>query len=225
MQIGRVIFWDLDGTLVESEPVKARAHLEVITRRLTRITQSQVVALAGLPSGEIARLIFARIGMLDHPGYLREYSAEVREHYRSMLECVTAQKGAAEILDTLCEQGYRHIVVTSSTFEIANEVLRLTGLAHRIRAVVSAEHVEAQKPDPAVYRLALRAAGVGASSCVAIEDSDSGVESACRAGLRVLGVRHQWNAAQGLAGVTVLDGLSDTAAACAVIEASFEWPQ
>ncbi|HEX8201035.1 MAG TPA: HAD-IA family hydrolase, partial [Isosphaeraceae bacterium] len=91
------------------------------------------------------------------------------------------------------------LAVVSTTWRANIEtVLRAAGLADAFELVVAKEDVEAPKPDPACYRLALARLRLSAPAAVALEDSPTGIASARAAGLRPVAVGHRrppgdWN--------------------------------
>jgi beta-phosphoglucomutase-like phosphatase (HAD superfamily) len=79
-------------------------------------------------------------------------------------------------------------LATNSGREFATRALRGAGLLDSFDAVVSAEDVERPKPAPDVYLAAAAALGADPADCVALEDSETGVEAALAAGMVVIGV-------------------------------------
>jgi len=79
-------------------------------------------------------------------------------------------------------------VASGSSPEVIERLLRATGLAEAFPVAVSAEEVAHGKPRPDVYLEAARRLGVAPVECLAVEDAAPGVEAACRAFMRCLGV-------------------------------------
>jgi HAD superfamily hydrolase (TIGR01509 family) len=93
--------------------------------------------------------------------------------------------GASEAVRRLAGR-WRLGLASSSNRELIDLVLDLSGLAPSFAVTVSSEEVARGKPAPDVYLEAARRLGVGPRLCAAVEDSQSGIESASRAGMRVI---------------------------------------
>jgi len=91
------------------------------------------------------------------------------------------------LLDHAWREGICCAVVTSSPRHMAALSLEVTGLAERLPIRVCAEDTTTHKPDPAPYLLASRRLGVPPQRCLVIEDSVSGVQAGCAAGMTVIG--------------------------------------
>lgn len=92
--------------------------------------------------------------------------------------------GVREALDGAADRGLRLGLVTTTSPENVAAVLEATGLdAARFDVIVDADRVDAPKPDPAAYALALRELGEDPAGCVAIEDNAGGVQAAVAAGV------------------------------------------
>ena len=97
--------------------------------------------------------------------------------------------GARELLTSLNRAGVPCALVTMSWKNITDEVLRQMPPG-TFRAVITGDMVMNGKPHPEPYRRAAEALGVDPLSCVAIEDSPTGVASAEAAGCVVVAVAH-----------------------------------
>jgi HAD superfamily hydrolase (TIGR01509 family) len=100
-------------------------------------------------------------------------------------------------LEALLELRPRAALVTSSSRDDLQVLLVGSGLAPFLETVVTGNDVQAQKPDPAGYLLALERLALPADQCLAIEDSPSGVRAAFSAGLRVVAVSESGSPPQG----------------------------
>lgn len=189
------VVFDFDGVLVDSEPAHYRAFQEVLEplglgyswQRYRehfmgfddRDGFREAYQAQGLPLGEadLETLIRSK-----HAAFEREMAAGL-EPIPGAVECVRRMAGIAPL--GLCSGALRD--------EIEPTLARL-GIANAFIVLVSAEDVPASKPDPASYQLVLeRLAGalrrrLDPGSCLAIEDTPSGVSSARAAGLRVIGL-------------------------------------
>ena len=181
-----VALFDLDGTLVDREPLAATALMEVCAEAGWHLSETSVGALVGRAWQDVHRdlEVLDRLGW-DVSTFTETVSLRCVELGRS--RGVPALDGAVELLDELVSRGVRVGVVTGSTSKEAASVLGLLELTDRIDHVVGAEHYLRGKPAPEPYLTALAHFDARADFCVALEDSAVGIEAARAAGLRVVG--------------------------------------
>ena len=204
------IVFDLDGVLVDTEPLKARAHRAAVEARGGELTLDLYRRWMGGPHDEVIRAFLEASDLAADEAALEAYEATFRAAYRELLsEELTPTEGAEAVLRACRQQGRRLALVTSSDRWMVEIVLPRLGGAERFRAVITADDVEREKPAPDPYRAAVAAldeAGAGTGSGrtagsaaatgagpVAVEDTAAGVASARAAGLPVIAVRHAFN--------------------------------
>jgi HAD superfamily hydrolase (TIGR01509 family) len=179
---GAVLF-DMDGLLVDSEPIWTIAE-----QRISR-------ALGGEFTPELkARMIGRRIDLAV--GILLEGLATPKAQAADPLEVgqllmtemadllahhVPLQPGAAELLDELTAARIPLALVSSSYRLLVDAALKSVG-AHRFLASIAGDEVTHGKPNPEPYLTAARALGVVPARCVVLEDAPAGMQSAVAAG-------------------------------------------
>lgn len=181
MQMKAVVF-DMDGVLIDSEPLWREVEVEVLGALGVPITEPDCAATQGLRIDEAVQWWHAR-----HPF---EESIEVvaAAIVHGVAEGIRKQgeplPGALEAIRAV--RDVPHAIATSSPWPIIEAVVERLGL--NVAIVCSAEDESAGKPDPAVYLTAARRLGVRPEDCIAVEDSRAGVKSAKAAGMRVVAV-------------------------------------
>ena len=175
---------DLDGTLVDSEPIH-RAGFEAWFAARGWPYDDDV---AGLFTGRRADDVFRTV---DGPWR----DSDPQEMFEEIVRLVPSDllpdpvPGAAETLERARRAGIPLALVTSADTAWAEKVLAPLGGLAQFGASVTREDVGAGKPDPACYALACRRLGVDAGAAVACEDAPNGVRSAADAGVgTVVGV-------------------------------------
>ncbi len=179
----RSILWDNDGVLVDTEVLYFEACRETLASVGVHLEREQYVEVS-MSRGES---VFDRVpeeAGFELDGLRRERDARYSERLRSGPRAVD---GIGEVLASL--QGrVRMGVVTSSRREHFEIIHASTGLLPFFEFVVTREDVEKSKPDPEPYRTALETYGLDAGTSVAIEDSERGLQSAVRAGIRCVAI-------------------------------------
>ncbi|WP_107774104.1 HAD family hydrolase [Nocardioides sediminis] len=169
---------DLDGTLVDSEPLHRRGYRSFLDARGWGVPDLSVF------TGRRAEDVFA-----NEPGPWQGHDpdallAEVLPHVPD--EAATAVPGARDLLLTARAAGVRLAVVTSAgPAWVERSLVESLGLSlDAVDEVVTALDVVDGKPDPAGYALAADRLGVDAALAIAVEDSPAGVLAALGAGVR-----------------------------------------
>jgi HAD superfamily hydrolase (TIGR01509 family) len=179
----RLIIFDCDGVLIDSEIVVCRLVSEAFTRLGHPLSLEEVIRrFAGRPEREMIAEIERDWGRPVPVEYFDHIRAATAEAYATELRAVP---GVAEVLDRIRIP----IFVASSSYP---EKLRLglesVGLADRFDSnLVSATFVAHGKPEPDVFIYAAGWMRTPIRDCVVIEDSLPGVRAARAAGLRVFG--------------------------------------
>ena len=179
------VWFDLDGTLVDTEPLMARAVIEVMAARGMAIGDAEVAATVGRSWTEAHQMLG-----VDAP--LEVWLAEVfttADELAAAGEGVQVLDGGAELVRLLASRGATVGIVTGSTGPELDRALGVLGngdplpVHHR---VVAGDYRNG-KPHPEPYLLAASRAGVDPSACLVFEDSMVGVASARAAGMIVVG--------------------------------------
>ena len=181
----QAVLWDMDGTLVDTEPVWIAAEYELAAKAGATWSEEHGIDLIGrdlLDSGQYIR---------DHMGLDLTAEQVVEELLDRVVDVVSGGlswcPGARELLTEQAEAGVPAALVTMSYRRLAQAVV--DGLpAGTFGAVVVGDEVTRGKPHPEPYLRAARLLDADPPRCVAIEDSRPGVQSAQAAGCHVLAV-------------------------------------
>jgi len=182
--LGAVLF-DMDGLLVDTEPLWFETEIEVMARLGAPWTKEDQAALLGGSMERSVAYLLARATVSATPAEVERW---LLEGMLSRVEAgrVTVLPGARELLAAVTAAGLPVALVTSSLRRFAAAVLAGAGLEFPV--TVCGEDVIATKPDPAPYLLAAKLLDVDPARCVALEDSANGVASATTAGCLVVAV-------------------------------------
>ncbi len=181
------VLWDLDGTLIDTEPFWIRCEHELVATYGGRWTDEDATSIVGFDLLDAAEVIRTRGGVPLRPNdIVDKLSAGVTALLRQR---VPWRPGARELLAALRLRGVPCALVTMSWKDLAAEVV---GQLPRdsFQTVITGDMVMNGKPHPEPYRRAAEELGVDPVACVAIEDSPPGIASAEAAGCVVVGVRN-----------------------------------
>jgi HAD superfamily hydrolase (TIGR01509 family) len=179
------VLFDMDGLLVDTEPLWLETETEVMARLGAPWTpEDQHALLGGSMAGSVGYML-ARATRPAPPETVARWMIDgVLARVRA--GGVAVRPGVRELLAEVTAAGLPHALVTSSQRVFAEAVLDATGITFPV--TVCAQDVTAGKPDPEPYLLAAKLLDVDPVWCVALEDSPNGVASATAAGCRVLAV-------------------------------------
>ncbi len=181
------VLWDMDGTLVNTEPYWIAAELALAERDGGAWTPADGLSLVG------SSLTYAAQQLRERAGVRGTDSEIIDDLLDRVIEQVHVhgvpwRPGALEMLAGLRRAGVPCALVTMAYAPLAREVVAAAG-AGTFRVVVTGDQVSRGKPDPEAYVVAATRLGVSPGRCVAVEDSPAGIAAAEGAGARVIGVQ------------------------------------
>jgi len=179
--------WDLDGTLVDSEEYHWRAWKETLEGEGISIAYRDFQSSFGQRNDTIlSRWLGSDAGIerIERIGRVKE------ARYRELVhrEGLAPLPGASEWVERLHKEGWRQAIASSAPRANVEAVLEELRFRHFFQATVSAEDVQAGKPDPQVFLTAASRLRAAPGECIVVEDAAAGVEAARRGGMRSIGV-------------------------------------
>jgi HAD superfamily hydrolase (TIGR01509 family) len=179
------VIFDLDGVLMDSEQRWNGAKESLVREAGGTWRDEASRTMMGMSSPEWAAYLRDTLGVpMEVEAISRDVVGRMEEGYRRELPLLPGAAGAVRALAGRWPLG----LASSSNREIIDLVLELSGFGDALRVTVSSEEVERGKPAPDVYLAAARGLGVDPASCVAIEDSSSGLRAAAAAQMTVIAV-------------------------------------
>lgn len=201
----RAILFDVDGTLADTEALGHRPAYNRAFRELGfdfRWGPKLYRKLLKQPGGRERIRYF--IEKYDPPLGLHEAEIkadldgwvqrvhDLKSHYfkRYMRRGrVPLRAGIARLMREAHASGIQLAIVTNASLKTLQPVLRYTigpELAAEVAVIASGEEVSHKKPAPDLYQLAMQRLGIAASDCIALEDSEMGLEAAAAAGVKAV---------------------------------------
>ncbi|NEX46032.1 HAD family hydrolase [Pseudotabrizicola algicola] len=178
------VFFDLDGTLVDSERLTMQTGAAAFAEQGHTDVEDLLHSLVGIDQATSASLILSRFPQLDldrlnttwHASFLAAQAVDL-----------LLKPGAFDIVHGLRDR-HALALVTSSRRDPAEVRLVQAGLRPAFRAVITRDDVTAPKPHPEPYLLAATRLGVDPARCLVFEDSEPGAQAAFAAGMTVVQV-------------------------------------
>jgi HAD superfamily hydrolase (TIGR01509 family) len=177
----RGVIFDLDGTLLDTEGHYRLAFEAAMAECGHALPGQDYDRLVGLPSPARRLRLPSLLGAAFPVDAF--FAAYYRHRTRALAGAIPLKPGAVQALDLLDAVGTPRAVATSASTATATSHLAASGLAWRIGALITRDHVTHGKPAPDSFLAAAAALGLEPQDCLAIEDSLHGVHAAWSAGL------------------------------------------
>lgn len=179
----KAVFWDMDGTLVDSEPLHEAALVAAL--RSVGIAppvdlHERVLGVAAWPVYEMLRDDFG-LGLPFDDWIVRKY-----DHYLPMVETLKPRPGAIEVFNALRALGVEQAVVSNSDRLVVDANLSAVGLLYPGMRTVSRNDVIDGKPHPEPFLRAAYLAGVDPADAFAVDDSLTGAMAGLAAGMKTI---------------------------------------
>ena len=202
----KAVIFDLDGTLVQTEVLKAQSYARAINE-LTANTVSE---------GEVMTVFSKYVGLSRTEvvsGLGKEFKDQLTEHigsadsavlneliinrrlsiYRNMISDADLLSGhfcpySLGLFHRVKEEGLKVVLATMSHLPEAKRIVTIMGIYDQFDLVLTRDDVKEGKPDPEIYLLASQKLGLSKDECLVIEDSVNGIRAGLNAGMHVFAV-------------------------------------
>lgn len=182
----KAILYDMDGTVLDTMKIYqhawnvADAAMGLGGKAAALITR--VAGMSVVDSNELLRNVIGNdFPYMEFRKIMEKTFAETIQ--RDGVDC---KKGAPEIFDRIRSLGIRQILVTSSSPERVFPYLELAGIRNAFDGVITGDMVEHSKPNPEIFLLGAKAAGVLPEECLVVEDAPTGIRAGVAAGMRTV---------------------------------------
>jgi HAD superfamily hydrolase (TIGR01509 family) len=185
MALLRAVLWDMDGTLIDSEPVWHEGEMQIAQEHGGFWNDDIAWENSGKPVVEVAKHMIELGTQLS----VEEISKAMIDYvYQREIEQIPWTTGVVDVLRSLASDGVPSVLVTQSPREMAENLVSQAPKGAFVGYVSGSDGLP-QKPDPAPYLAAGRLLGIepeDMSRCIAIEDSMPGLRSAATSGATTL---------------------------------------
>lgn len=179
------VVFDLDGVLIDSEPVWERVRRRVVADHGGHWDPDTQDRLMGMSTGEWSRYLSEDLGVRLTPARVAGTVIDaMAEQYRQHLPLLPGALDAVTRMAGRWPLG----LASSSPRSLIETVLDAASLRPVFAAVASTEEIARGKPAPDVYLTVAQQLGVPPRACAAVEDSSNGLRAAAAAGCQVIAV-------------------------------------
>jgi beta-phosphoglucomutase family hydrolase len=180
------VIFDMDGVIVDNDVYHFRAWGELCQNYGLKVSMDEVKSWFGNTNAMILKNLFG--GSVSNEK-IEKLGNEKELLYRQIyLSDIKATTGLIPFLQDLQNSGITIAIATSAPTENVDFVLEHTGTRGYFSTIIDASMISEGKPSPEIYLKAAEVLKLDVSKCLVFEDSFHGIESARRAGMKVVGV-------------------------------------
>lgn len=180
------IVFDMDGLMVDSEPLSQQAWDDYLRPFGHQLSEETVQSIIGFRSDISTPIIKEMFNLPESVPQIIASRAAIYSQIRA--NGVPTMPGLHELHAEIARRQIPWAVATSSPRVHALEVLQQLGLQDQCRAVAAGDEVAHGKPAPDIYLLAAKRLGIPPHNCLALEDSSPGSQAAAAAGMTVIAI-------------------------------------
>ncbi len=204
------VIFDLDGVLLDSEPIYLAATNSVLAAEGQYISPEENARWIGVRFRDMLAEIIPQRGLAYDADYYIDATREAV--LREFGKPLSPPPGARELIERLADHGVPRAVGSSSVNHWVDQVLTNLGVRHHFPIIVGGDDVPNGKPAPDIFLRCADLLGVPPARCAVIEDSANGVLAARRAGMTAIGLRTAATATLVLEGcLAVVDSFAEAA--------------
>ncbi|MCE3226471.1 MAG: haloacid dehalogenase superfamily protein subfamily variant 3 with third motif having or [Bacteroidetes bacterium] len=186
----RALIFDMDGVLIDSEPLWRKAMIIGFTNAGMPFTDEDCRKTTGMRFREVVEIWLKHFNVnTTTPAKLEDEVLDILIH---LIETEgKAIPGALEVFEYAKRSGLKVGLATSSSHRLMNAVLKKLGIENGFDVAVSAEFMDYGKPHPEVFLVCASKLGVDPKECLVIEDSLNGIIAAKAAQMKVFAIPDQ----------------------------------
>lgn len=181
----RAVIFDMDGVLIDSEPMYLKIEWEFAKTKNPDVKYEELFPMVGATKQ-------AAWSVMERAIHNGQTWQELRTEFKSKIDMFINtdyreifRPEAREVLQWLKDRGYKMAVASSTQIDVVERVMRDNEIAGYFETLVSGDQFTMSKPDPEIYHFTAKKLGVKEEECLAVEDSDTGILAAFRAGMKI----------------------------------------
>lgn len=182
----QAIIFDMDGLMVDSEPLARQAWDQVLQTYGCEMTDDVYRQMIGRRTDQAAQIVTDNYQLPMTGDELMAKKTVIFHEIRA--QGIPAMPGLMALQTAIKERGIPWAVATSSPRDHAEIILTQLGLTADCHAIAAGNEVAHGKPAPDIYLLAAKRLGIDPSVCLALEDSEPGCTAANAAGMTVIAI-------------------------------------
>lgn len=193
-----VIIFDMDGVIINSEPLHQECERELFHKLNIFLTQEEHDQFLGVSGPYMWKQLIEKYDLKESVEKMVEIQDTCFIKKLEKLKYLPIIEGVEGLIKNLSEKNVLLILASSSSQRLIDKILTLSRLKAYFKYIISGNEVEASKPAPDIFIKASEMAGVTPDKCIVIEDSENGIKAAKHAGMKVVGFLNGFNTKKSL---------------------------
>lgn len=183
MKKPQAVIFDMDGVLVDSEPLHIQTEKRMFRKMNLDISDEEHAGYMGTATDVMWKQIISKRNLPLDIAEMTELTIQEGLPFFYSLEKIDPMPGLIDLLEKLNVKKIPMAVASSSDTETIRVILEKSGLRKYFQHAVSSSEVGKSKPEPDVFLHAAKLLGVAPENCVVFEDSKNGIKAAKAAGM------------------------------------------
>lgn len=182
----KAVIFDMDGVIVNNNIYHKKAWYSFCERHQILLEDTIFHKISGRSNQDVLNILFNRNLEVND---IEIFANEKESIYRSLYkEHIKSLSGLVNFLEYIKKQCLRIALASSANKENIDFILDALSLRSYFDPIIDSTNINKGKPDPEIYLKTAETLNFDPNQCVVFEDSISGIESARRAGMKVIGV-------------------------------------
>ena len=186
----QAVIFDMDGIIIDSEPVQMVSINQVLAQWNIQLTEAEYIPLVGRRlSDDFVHMKQTYPIPVDYPEFVRQknaaYQELIQQHAKEM-------PGLTALLQRLKSAGMKTAVASGSIRKDIELVLRCLKVTDYYDSITSGDEVTHGKPHPEIYLTAAARLNLPPAHCVAVEDTGYGIHASKDAGMKAIAIPHPY---------------------------------
>jgi len=195
------VIFDMDGVIIDSEPVHVKLEREILEEAGGDYSKIKPTDFMGTTDAELWRTLKERFNLALS---VEELVNQKRERFIENLDQIPLVDHVLAFMAALRNNGYKLGLASSNNKRAVEAVKNRFGLAKFIDVFINGEIVSKGKPDPEIFLIAAKEMGLKPADCIVVEDTRNGVLAAKKAGMKCIGYRNKNSGVQDLSAADLI---------------------
>lgn len=185
----KTVIFDMDGVIVDTEPVHRFAYFQHFDELGIPVTEAMFTTFTGNSTRNVFQRLKAQFDLTDDVEDLIARKRAIFNDAFDYKEELHLLEGVEKLILDLHRNNIQLIVASSASNVTIDRVFRRFSLHQYFSHIVSGEDFPKSKPDPAIFNRAVELSGHGKQECIIIEDSTNGIIAAKAADVYCVGYK------------------------------------
>ena len=188
--MSRVVIFDMDGVIIDSEPIYGKVYSEIFDKLNVDISVEERNSFVGFAADRVWTYVRAKGNISKSINELIQMQKDTYFEYLKSTDNFKHIEGVSTLIDELKNRKFIISLASSAQRRVVDFVLDKINMKNYFSFVLSGEDVKNGKPEPEIFLKVAERFKVKTSDCIVIEDSMNGVAAAKAAGMKCIGYKN-----------------------------------